>query len=74
MGTAISFGVGTTSDDGKVMTRKTPMIDPVSKQEMILHSTETRINKDHFVGEMYTPLPDGTQVKTLYLDYQRSSK
>lgn len=74
MGTAISFGVGTSSEDGNVMTWKTSMIDPVSKQEIIMHSTETQINNNHFVHEMYTPLPDGTMFKTLELDYQRSSR
>lgn len=73
MGTAISFGTGTMAADGKTINWETRMMDPVTKVETTMYSTDTRINKDHYLSEMFITLPDGSKMKTLEFDYRRKS-
>lgn len=71
-GTGIANGSGTRSADGKTLTMEWSMTNPVSGELMNMRSVETIEADGRVVFEMYSPLPDGTQSKTLELTYTRA--
>ena len=74
MGTGIMNGVGTRSADGKTMTWKSTMTDPMTSKSIQIRQVDKFISNDKVVTTMYGPGSDGPETKVAELVYTRVKK
>lgn len=63
---------GTCSEDGKVMTMEGMMTNPETKKPQKTRFVTTKASDDQFTMEMFTPGPDGKDMKMMELRYTRA--
>lgn len=71
MSTHLYTEEGTLDTAGKVLTTTSQHPDPLTGKMVKGRSTNTLVDKDTYVVEMYEPGPDGKEALTLQLTYRR---
>ena len=75
MGTGIMNGAGTCTDDAKVCTMISDMMDPVSGKPIKVRQVTTWNDADHFKMEMFGPNPaSGQEMKMMEINAARKGK
>ncbi len=72
MGTGIMMMEGTYDAATKTFTYTGEMQDPMQGKYVKTRSTEHMVDKDHMVMAMYTPGPDGKEMKMMEISYTRA--
>lgn len=73
IGTTITRGEGTLSEDGKVLTYFSEMYDPSTRISTTMRSTEEWIDEESMRAVMYATGPDGREFEHMVLSYRRAA-
>ena len=71
MGTGIMTGTGTSDDGGKTINWTSRAFDPMTGKEQNYRSAMHRISDDQYHFEMFGPGPDGKEMKSIEITYNR---
>lgn len=71
MGTVIMSSTGSMDKDGKSMTFKSKIDDPMSGKETDIKETISIVDADHHTFEMWGPGPDGKMFRMMEITYTR---
>jgi hypothetical protein len=71
MGTGIMTGTGTSDDGGKTINWTNKAFDPMAGKEQNYRSVLHMMSADQYHFEMFGPGPDGKEMKTMEMTYDR---